>query len=94
MTDTRVLKTAWLILLAITVGSALVAETADPAIWVVLLITFSICIKGQLVIDHLMGLRKAPALIRWLMLSYFYLLPPLIALALLFPEALRELTTL
>ena len=74
--------------------SALTVEASEPALWVVLFFSLIISLKGQLVIDRLMGLRHATPAIRYTMLSYFYLLPLLIIWALIFPEQLAWLTTL
>ncbi|KKK62781.1 hypothetical protein LCGC14_3000920, partial [marine sediment metagenome] len=54
----------------------------------------TIAIKGIVVIEHLMGLHSALPGIRWMMLSYFFILPSMIALSVLFPEVLAELTSL
>lgn len=88
------LKAIWLGLMGLTLLSALVAERAEPGVWVIVAICATVSVKGSLVVDGLMGLRTAPGNIRWVMLSYFIVLPPLIALALLFPEVLLRLTSL
>ncbi len=93
LSDT-LLRRAWIVLVVLTLGSALIAESVDPTAGVVIAVCLVVAIKGQLVIDRLMGLRHAPPLIRGLMLAYFYVLPVLIALGLIFPEQLRRLTTL
>ncbi|MFT6914314.1 MAG: hypothetical protein ACJAWL_000610 [Motiliproteus sp.] len=90
----KLLRRAWLLLIGLTLTSALLAEAIDPTAGVVIVVCLVVSIKGQLVVDRLMGLRRAPPLIRALMLAYFYVLPVLIALGLIFPEALRRLTTL
>jgi len=94
LSERQVLIAVWLLLVALTLLSALTAETADPALWTVLFISLIISLKGQLVVDRLMGLRHANPAIRYTMLSYFYLLPMLIIWALIFPEQLAWLTTL
>lgn len=94
MNDVLLLRRVWLTLLGITVGSALLAESAAPAVWVAVLIGITVGLKGQLVVDRLMGLREAHPLVRRVMLSYFYLLPPLIVLGLAFPDAVARWTTL
>jgi len=94
MTERQWLIGVWVVLLALTLLSALIAESADPAIWTVLFISMTVTLKGQLVIDRLMGLRHANPLIRGLMLLYFYVLAILIVLALLFPEFVARITTL
>lgn len=94
MNNAAALGRAWIALIVLTLGSALVAESIDPTAGIVIAVCLVVGIKGQLVIDRLMGLRHAPPVIRRLMLAYFYVLPVLIALALIFPETLRRLTTL
>ncbi|MEH6650466.1 MAG: cytochrome C oxidase subunit IV family protein [Motiliproteus sp.] len=94
MNNAAALGRAWIVLIVLTLISAMVAESIDPTAGVVIAVCLVVCIKGQLVIDRLMGLRHAPPVIRRLMLAYFYVLPVLIALALIFPEPLRRLTTL
>jgi len=94
MTERHWLICFWLILLALTLMSVFIAESADPTAWTVLFVSMTVTLKGQLVIDRLMGLRHANPLIRGLMLMYFYVLALLIVWALLFPEQLAALTTL
>jgi len=94
LTERTLLISVWLMLLALTLISAFIAESADPAVWTVLFVSVTVSIKGRLVIDRLMGLRHATPAIRYTMLSYFYLLPLLIIWALIFPEQLAWLTTL
>lgn len=84
----------WLLLLCLTLLTALIAESVDPVLWSVLVVILTVSFKGQLVVDHLMGLRHANAVIRYSMLSYFYLLPLLIIWAMVFPSQLAWLTTL
>lgn len=88
------LQRIWWLLIVLTLASALIAESVDLTAGTVILVCLVVAIKGQLVVDRLMGLRHAPAVIRGMMLAYFYVLPVLIALALIFPEPLRRLTTL
>ena len=90
----KILKRAWILLILLTLASAFIAESIDPTAGVVIMVCLVVAIKGQLVVDRLMGLRHAPPVIRGMMLAYFYVLPVLIALALIFPEQLRRLTTL
>ena len=90
----KILQRAWILLILLTLASAFIAESIDPTAGVVIMVCLVVAIKGQLVVDRLMGLRHAPPVIRGMMLAYFYVLPVLIALALIFPEQLRRLTTL
>ncbi|WP_421869068.1 cytochrome C oxidase subunit IV family protein [Motiliproteus sp.] len=90
----KLLTWVWWALVAMTLISALVAESIDPTASVVLAISVVIAIKGRLVVDWLMGMKSAPMVFRQLMLAYFYVVPLLIALALIFPDTLQRLTTL
>ena len=85
---------SWLILMGFTLMGAFIAERAESSILIILLICSTVAIKGVVVIEHLMGLRFAMPRIRWMMLSYFFILPSMIALSVLFPEVLVELTSL
>lgn len=91
---TAMLTIVWASLLVLTLFSALIAERVELTDFVVLVICGIVMIKGSMVIERLMGLRRAKPVIRWLMLSYFFILPPLIALAVIFPEGLARITTL
>lgn len=90
----RMLRRCWWLLITLTLGSALIAESMEPTAVMAIAVCLAVAVKGQLVVDRLMGLQHAPPVIRYLMLSYFYVLPILIALALIFPEPLRRMTTL
>ena len=92
--DPAWLKKVWLALMGLTLISALVAEQADPSLQIVLAICAAVAIKGGLVVEWLMGLRSANKQIRWVMLSYFIILPPLIALGFIFPDVVLRLTSL
>lgn len=94
LTERHWLIAVWIVLLVLTLVSAAIADSAEPAVWTVLFVSMTVTLKGQLVIDRLMGLRHANPLIRGLMLLYFYVLTLLIVWALLFPEQLARLTTL
>jgi hypothetical protein len=84
----------WLILMSLTIASALIAESAEPSLLVTVAIAVSIGLKGLMVIDRFMELHNANRYIRNLMMAYFYVIPTLIVLVFLFPEPLRRLTTL
>lgn len=85
---------SWLVLLVLTVAGAFIAERVEISALIVILVCSTIVMKGVMVIEHLMGLRSALLGIRWAMLSYFFILPSMIALSVLFPEVLAGLTSL
>lgn len=78
----------------LTLLSASFAESTNPSTITLLFICTVTLFKGQLLIDNLMDLRHSLRRIRWMMLAYFYVLLPVIMLAVMFPETTRQLTTL
>jgi len=90
----RSIHTVWLVLMLITIGSALLAESGATNLMITLLIALSIMIKGRLVVEQLMELRSANSYIRFAMNFYFYVVPLLIVLVYLIPDHLAALTTL
>ena len=94
LSEKRRINLFWLILVALTLFATFIAEAATPSNFIVLLICFTISIKGRFVIDEFMGLREAIPIIRYTIHSYFILLPLFIALSIIFPEILAELTTM
>lgn len=84
----------WFILVTLTLFATFIAEQATPNNFTVLLICFTISIKGHFIIDEFMGLREAIPVIRYTIHSYFILLPVFIALTIIFPEILAQLTTI
>lgn len=92
--EKKILTLTWGVLMALTLGSAFVAERVSLSNLIVVVICTTVAIKGSLVIDRLMGLRIARPVLRWAMLSYFLILPPIITLAVLFPETLLRYTSL
>lgn len=50
--------------------------------------------KGRIIVDYFMELKHAHIVLRTLMQIYFYVIPALIILVYLFPEAIAGWTTL
>ncbi len=84
----------WFALMAMTLGSALVAESAEPSLLITLIIAITIGLKGLLVVDRFMELRNAHPKIRLAMRLYFWLLPVVIVVVWLFPDFIAEATSL
>lgn len=84
----------WLMLVTLTLLSALFADSLEPNSWITLVVCLTIMVKGQVIVDVFMGLKTAPNKIRYMMLAYFYVLPPMVAIALIFPNAIEQITTL
>ena len=82
----------WLVLMALTLGNALIAESADPSLWMTVIIASSIAIKGRLVVERLMELHNAHLWIRFTMNLYFLVLPLMIVGVFTFPEVFANMT--
>ncbi|WP_250655905.1 cytochrome C oxidase subunit IV family protein [Alkalimarinus coralli] len=93
-TNGRHLDVYWLLLIAMTLISAAIAEKAEPSLLITIVIAAMIVIKARLVIDHFMELKSASPYIYHLMNAYFYLFPLMAVLVWLFPETLAEWTRL
>jgi hypothetical protein len=94
MTHKQLIALLWLLLVALTLGGALIGEAAEPGIAVTLVISLTMAFKGRLIIDHFMELKTANRTIRNLMRAYFYVLPLVIVLVYVFSEHFARLTTL
>lgn len=84
----------WLILMAITIMNAMLAETSNPGAAVIVLVALSVAFKGQMVVDHFMGLKGANRHFRFWMNAYFVVIPALIIFVYLFPEPIVQWTSL
>ena len=84
----------WLLLTALTLMSALIAESADASLWVTLVVAGSVAYKGRMIVDHFMELNHSNRYLRRLMRAYFYVFPVLIVLVYLFPETIARWTVL
>jgi hypothetical protein len=84
----------WLLLMALTLMSAALAETAEPGLIVTLAVAASVALKGRLVVDRFMELQNANRYLRAAMRIYFYVIPLMIVLVFLFPEQLARITSL
>lgn len=94
MTHKQLIDVLWLLLVALTLGGALIGEAAEPGIAVTLVISLTMALKGRVIIDHFMELKTANRRIRNLMRAYFYVLPLMTLLTYLFGDWLARLTTL
>ncbi|WP_432473585.1 cytochrome C oxidase subunit IV family protein [Amphritea sp. HPY] len=94
MLANRSIHVVWLLLMLITLGSALLAESGETNLFITLLIALSVLLKGRLVVERLMELRSANRYIRFAMNFYFYVVPALIVLVYLVPDQLASMTTL
>jgi hypothetical protein len=84
----------WLVLVGLTLFSAYIAEQATPSMMSVIIMALVLAIKGRIIVDHFMELKKAHIVLRSLMRAYFYVIPSLIIIVYLFPEKIAEWTNL
>ncbi len=94
MFNLRNIDLIWLLLMAITVINALIAESADTTLLVTAIIATSIAFKGRMVVAQFMELHNANRLIRNFMYAYFYIIPLLVVIVHAFPKEIQELTRL
>ena len=94
MHESRTLIRVWLLLLGLTTISVLLAETGEFSLLSASLVCLVVAFKGRWIVDYFIGLRYANRAIRNVMLGYFYVLPALIILGMLFPQVVVKLTTL
>lgn len=93
MFDSKSIDFIWLLLLALTILSAAIAESPEQGFLLTLIIAITIAFKGRMIVDRFMELKNANRLIRNSMRIYFYFIPLLIILTYLFPEVIVKLTT-
>lgn len=74
----------------VTVGSATLAESAEPSHLITVIVAASVAFKGRMVMDRFMELRNANKYIRGSMNLYFYVIPLMIIFVDLFSEQLAK----
>lgn len=94
MSHEKLLDRLWIVLVALTLGGALVGESTDPSFAVTVIISLTMAFKGRVVVDHFMELKTANRTIRNLMRAYFYVLPAVTVLTSLYGDWIARLTTL
>lgn len=94
MTHEKLLDRLWLLLVALTLGGAWIGEAVGPGLAVTLIISLTMAFKGRIVVDHFMELKTANRMLRNLMRGFFYVLPAVNVLTILFGDWLARLTTL
>ena len=85
----KTLNIIWIVLIMLTLISAVVAETVAPENIITILICVSVIFKGGLVADHFMGLKTALPIVRWSVHLYIVVIPLMICLTILFQNILN-----
>ncbi len=93
-THIRLINTLWIILVALTIFSAYMAEQTKPGLISILIMSLVLAVKGRIIVDHFMELKDSHVVLRTLMRMYFYVIPALIILVYLFPEQIAKWTVL
>lgn len=88
------LVSVWLVLMLLTLINTLFAESPEPSMLMVELVCITMVCKGILVADHFMGLRHAAKSVRATIVSYILVMSLLIAVAILYPDFIAQLTTI
>lgn len=94
MSHIKLINNLWLILIALTVFSAYMAEQAKPGLDSVAIIALVLAIKGRIIVDYFMELKDSHTVLRVLMQTYYYVIPALIIIVFLFPEKIAQWTEL
>ena len=94
ITHIKFIEILWLLLIALTLFSAYMAEQATPGLNSVAIMAIVLAIKGRIIVDYFMELKDTHVIIRTLMRVYFYVIPALIILTYLFPQQIAKWTVL
>jgi len=94
ITHIKFIEILWLLLIALTLFSAYMAEQATPGLNSVAIMAIVLAIKGRIIVDYFMELNDTHVIIRTLMRVYFYVIPALIILTYLFPQQIAKWTVL
>jgi len=94
MTHIKQINLLWLILIALTLFSAYMAEQDTPGFNSISMMALLLAIKGRIIVDYFMELKSSHIVLRTLMQVYFYVIPALVILVYLFPEQIAKWTTL
>jgi hypothetical protein len=94
MNHKKLVTILWLVLLALTLFSAFMAEQAKADLPSTVIIAVVLAVKGRIIVDYFMELKNAHVVLRALMRAYFYVIPCLILGVYFFPEKIASWTKL
>jgi hypothetical protein len=94
MNQIQLVNRLWLILIALTLFSAFMAEQPEQGLGSISIMALVLAIKGRIIVDYFMELKHANRLLRTLMQIYFYVIPAMIIAAYLYPEQIARWATL
>jgi hypothetical protein len=84
----------WLLLIALTLGSAFLAETGERSWPLTLIVAAMIAFKGRLIIDHYMEMRSANPRIRRILHAFVTVIPLLVLVSHAMSPWIARLTAL
>lgn len=94
MSHIKFIELLWMLLIALTLFSAYMAEQKSPGFDSVAIMALVLAIKGRIIVDYFMELKYSHYILRALMRIYFYVIPAMIILVYLFPGQIAEWTVL
>lgn len=77
-TSSTKLTVIWIILIVLTLITAYIGYRELSGLYIVGFILLSVIVKGQLIIDHFMGLRNVRVFWRFAMLGFIFVIPGII----------------
>jgi len=77
-TSSTKLTIIWIILILMTLSTAYIGYLELSGLYIVGFVVLNITIKGQLIIDHFMGLRHVRGFWRLAMLGFVFVIPGII----------------
>ena len=77
-TSSTKLTIIWVILIALTLSTAYIGYLELSGLYVVAFLLLTVTVKGQLIIDHYIGLKNVRGFWRLAMLGFVYVIPGII----------------
>ncbi len=77
-TSSTKLTIIWIILILLTLTTAYIGYLQSSGLYIVAFILLTVTFKGQLIIDHYMGLRHVRGFWRLAMLGFVFVIPGII----------------
>ncbi len=77
-TSSKKLTIIWIILIALTLSSALIGYLELSGLYIVAIVLLTVVIKGQMIIDYYMGLKNVRGFWRYALMGFVFLIPAII----------------
>ncbi len=76
--SSKKLTIIWVILIALTLSTAYIGYLELSGLYIVAFLLLTVTVKGQLIIDHYIGLKNVRGFWRLAMLGFVYIIPGII----------------